>query len=61
MSGLTDEGRRTNATGRLPYRASPANEVFAKLPAQVREAGEGRGRELIAEHQRRQNAKGKIR
>lgn len=60
MSGFTDEEGRTDAARRLPYRASQADEVFAKLPAQVRAAGEKRGRELIVEHQRRENAKARI-
>lgn len=41
----------------MTYRATPADEVFAKLPAHVREAGEARGRELIAEYQRLAAAK----
>lgn len=41
----------------MTYRATPANEVFAKLPAHVREAGEARGRELIAEYRRLAAAK----
>jgi hypothetical protein len=36
----------------MTYRATPADEVIAKLPAHVREAGEARGRELLAELQR---------
>jgi hypothetical protein len=45
MSEFTDEERRTDAARRLPCRTIPAREVFAKLPAHVREAGEARGRE----------------
>ena len=59
MSEFTDEERRTDAARRLPYRTIPAAEVFAKLPAHVREAGEARGREALAEYQRREDAKAK--
>lgn len=59
MSEFTDEDRRTDTVRRLPSRAIPAREVFAKLPADVREAGEARGREAIAEYQRREDAKAK--
>lgn len=59
MSEFTDEERRTDAARRLPSRAIPAAEVFAKLPAHVREAGEARGREALAEYQRREDAKAK--
>jgi DNA-binding XRE family transcriptional regulator len=38
----------------MTQRAIPAHEVFAKLPAHVREAGEARGRELVQEYTLRQ-------
>jgi hypothetical protein len=41
----------------MTYRATPAEEVLARLPAHVREAGEARGRELIAEIQQQTEAK----
>lgn len=56
MAGFTDKERHTEAA--TPGRKSvPAHEVFAKLPAEVREAGEARGREILAEYQRLENAK----
>lgn len=61
MAGFTEEERRANASRRLLYRTIPAAEVFAELPAHVREAGEARGREAIAEYQRREDAKAKSR
>ena len=58
MSGFTDEERSTDAAPPA-LQSVPADEVFAKLPALVREAGEARGRQLIADHQRREVAKAK--
>lgn len=34
----------------MTYRAIPAEEVFAKFPKHVREAGEARGRQLVEEY-----------
>lgn len=38
----------------MTNRAIPARDVFAKLPSNVREAGEARGRELVQEYTLRQ-------
>jgi hypothetical protein len=36
----------------MTYRSVPADEVFAKLPKHVQEAGKARGQEVLAEYYR---------